>query len=101
MTIPLVSLTQYEGTDWKDYLTKISLYEIFKELIEEYVNDKETLTSYIRYITWAYSPNSPKIIQGMEWAKNKNEIFKEAEIKNTKENRKAVGVDGVFDSLIV
>ncbi len=35
----------------------------------------------------------------MEWQKNKEEIFKEAGIKDTKENRDTVGVDGVFINL--
>lgn len=86
MTIPVSAITQYEGNEWETYLDKICLYEIFKDLISEFGHDKELVTSLIRYIVWSYSVESDKIVYGMEWLKNKNEIYKICGLANRVNN---------------
>jgi len=76
MTIPTNDLINYDGIDWGDYLKKICLYDVFKDIVEEYQNDPETLTGLIRYITWTYSLDSNKIVLRQEWVINKRKIFK-------------------------
>lgn len=67
-------LLAYEGDEWDDYLTRICLIDIFKDLLTLF-KDKEALRQGIRYIVWAYSKNSDCIILGMDWLKNKKLIF--------------------------
>lgn len=85
MIIPTNDLINYEGYDWQDYLNKMCLYEIFKDLSEEYGSDSEVLTGLIRYIIWAYSLDSSKIVLRQEWVANKKRIFKAAELPITME----------------
>lgn len=80
MTIPTNDLINYDGTDWEQYLNKLALYDIFKDLCEEYGNDKCILTGLIRYVTWTYSVDSNKIVLRQEWLANKKRIFKAADL---------------------
>jgi hypothetical protein len=64
----------YSGDDWEDYLTKICLIDIFKDLIPIFKN-KEALTQAIRYIVWTYSKNSDADTLGGDWLKIKKRIF--------------------------
>ena len=80
MTIPISALTNYNGSEWEDYLDKVCLIDIFKDIISEFGNDKVLTTSIIRYIVWAYSVDSDKIVMGMDWLKNKKKIFDDAQL---------------------
>lgn len=80
MIIPTNDLINYQGDDWEQYLTKICLYDIFKDLFEAYGGDKKVLTGLIRYVVWAYSADSNKIIFRQEWLQNKKRIFKAASL---------------------
>lgn len=80
MIIPTNDLINYEGENWQEYLDKMCLYEIFKDLVEEYGSDKDILTGIIRYIVWCYSIDSNKIVIRQEWLSNKKRIFKAASL---------------------
>ncbi len=86
MIIPTNDLINYDGTDWKDYLGQICLYEVFKDLVEEYISDPEVLTGLMKYIVWAYSLDSNKIVIRRDWEKNKKDIFKAAELPKSMED---------------
>lgn len=83
MVSPFHSLTSYEEDNWEDFLNKILLIDIFLPVIEEY-HDKNVLKAVIRFIAYAYSPDSDKIILGRDWKKNKQEIFEFVMIKPEK-----------------
>lgn len=74
MTQPYYSIIEYEEDDWGEFLERVCLIEIFKPVIE-YYKDIGTLKCVIRYIVYAYSLESDKVILGMEWQKNKQHIF--------------------------
>lgn len=64
----------YSGDEWEDYLTKICLIDIFKDLIPLF-KDKEALTQAIRYIVMCYSKDSDCVVLGTDWVSNKKRIF--------------------------
>jgi hypothetical protein len=68
------SLITYNGSEWEDYLERITLYDIFKGLIKEYP-DKGDFTAVVKYIVYAYSVESEMIVLGSDWQKNKQKIF--------------------------
>lgn len=76
MVIPVFDLTRYNGDDWEDYLNNVNLFYVFKELIRRYGADKAVCTSIVRYIVFAYSVDSDKIVLGMDWLENKKQILK-------------------------
>jgi hypothetical protein len=78
MINPFKDLTTYTGTDWADYLDRISLLEIFKEVIEKYGAEPTYLQGVIRYIVWTYSKDSEKITLGTNWLENKKRIYADA-----------------------
>lgn len=67
-------LISYDGFDWEDYLNRICLIDIFKDLIPLF-KDKDALTQGIRYIVWTYSNQSDCITLGTDWHENKKRIF--------------------------
>lgn len=71
------SLMEYKYGDWEQYLKKIAMYDIFKDVIHEY-KDKDTVTCVIRYILWAYSVESDMVVLNTDWHKNKQAIFEKA-----------------------
>lgn len=74
MTEAYSEIIKFEEDGWEEFLEQICLYEIFKPVISAY-QDRDTLKRVIKYIVYAYSKNSDKIILGMEWQKNKQQIF--------------------------
>jgi hypothetical protein len=80
MTNPFQAIVTYEEDSWEDYLSQILLIDIFMPVIKEY-EDKQVLKSVIRYIAYAYSHDSDKIILGEDWHKNKKQIFEFVMIK--------------------
>lgn len=90
MIKPFKELTTYEGNDFVGFIKKILLYEVFKDLINEYGHDKGLLKQIIKYIVWAYSMESEKVVLGMDWEKNKKRIFDEAELPPSEEMQEAV-----------
>jgi hypothetical protein len=72
------ALISHEEDDWQEYLNKICLIDIFMELILNYGHDKQLLKSFIKYIAFAYSKESDKIIIGDDWEENKKRIFEAA-----------------------
>jgi hypothetical protein len=67
-------ILSYSGDEWEDFLTKICLIDIFKDLIPLF-KDKEALTQAIRYIVMCYSKDSDCVILGTDWVSNKKRIF--------------------------
>lgn len=82
MTNPYRAITTYEGLDWQPFLTELGLWEIFDGLFAYYASPGLT-TKVIRYIAWAYSEQSEKIITGMDWQENKRKIFDLAGLPGT------------------
>lgn len=74
MINPYQNIIEYDGEDWNDYLTKICLIDIFKDLIPLF-KDKSALTQAIRYLAWTYSKDSDCVILGTDWFENKKRIF--------------------------
>jgi hypothetical protein len=73
-------VVSYEENNWEEYLDRILLIHVFSPVIKEYSN-RDTLRGVIRYIAYAYSVDSDKIILGRDWKKNKQEIFEFVLIK--------------------
>lgn len=67
-------ILSYSGDDWEDFLTKILLIDIFKDLLPLF-KDKEALTQAIRYIVVCYSRHSEADIIGDDWLQVKKRIF--------------------------
>jgi ribosomal protein S20 len=78
------SLITYSANEWEDYLHRIALYDIFKDLLKEYP-DKEDFSCVVRYIVMAYSIDSDAVILNIDWQKNKQLIF-EKTAKQSKTN---------------
>jgi hypothetical protein len=84
------ALTTFEGDEWQEYLERICLIEIFKELIHNYKDQPGVVKSLIRYIVWAYSKNSEMVPVGGNWLNIKKRIFEAACIPLTTEFENAV-----------
>jgi hypothetical protein len=71
------SIVGYQNDDWKEYFDRIAMIEIFKPVIEFYKDDRVKLKCVIQYILHCYSVESEKVKLGMDWQKNKQEIFED------------------------
>lgn len=85
MTNLFKELTTFEGNGWTDYLERLGILDVFKELIEKYKERPNLLNSLIRYIVWAYSQSSDRVLLGTDWQKNKKQIYDAAELPPVKE----------------
>jgi len=85
MINPYSSIVSYDGDEWEDFLNKICLIDIFKELIIKYNDNRPLLKCFIRYIMYAYSKESNQILIGTDWLKNKKRIFEAAGFEPLKE----------------
>lgn len=74
MISPYSEIINYEEDNWQEFLERVCLIDIFMPVIKSY-QDLNTLKCVIRYIVYAYSQSSDKIVLGMEWQKNKQLIF--------------------------
>ena len=74
------SLITYNGNEWDEYIDRLTLFDIFKDLIKAYP-DKEDFTCVIKYILYAYSVESEMLVLGTDWLKNKQRIFEKANVK--------------------
>lgn len=74
MISPYQALTTYEQDDWRDFLEKCLLIDIFLPVLEEY-KDPQTVKLVIKYIVFAYSAQSEHVVLGKEWLENKIQIF--------------------------
>lgn len=74
------SILEYEGDQWDDFLTKICLIDIFKDLIPLF-KDKLALTQGIKYIVMCYSKESDCVILGTDWYSNKKRIFDRCDLQ--------------------
>lgn len=83
MISPFHSLINYEEGNWQQFLEDALLMDIFMPVIKEFP-DTQTLKLVIKYIMYAYSPDSDKIVLGMDWQKNKQKIFEHVLIKPEK-----------------
>lgn len=72
------SIISYEEDEWRDYLEKICLIDIFLDLLLNYGHDKPLFKSFMRYIVWCYSKDSDKVIISDDWETNKKRIFEAA-----------------------
>jgi hypothetical protein len=84
-------IVSYDGDDWQEFLDKCLVIDIFTPVIKEY-QDIQKLKSVIRYILYTYSQQSDKIILGMEWQKNKQQIFEFVQVKPEK---------GLYEDLVL
>lgn len=83
MIVPYNVLISYAESNWKEYLEEHSLLSVFNDLVAEYGSDNPLLTKLIRYIVWAYSLDSEKIVLGADWLQNKAEIFNSSGLPET------------------
>jgi hypothetical protein len=83
-------LTTYDGDEWQEFLEKICLIEIFKEVILEYNSEPGLVKCIIRFIVWAYSKDSDKVILGDDWLINKKRIYESADLPLTAEMENAI-----------
>ena len=73
MTLSYQALTTYEEDNWDEFLNKVCLIDIFRDLFE--VVEKEEIKYAIRYIAMCYSIDSDAVLLGSEWFTNKKRIF--------------------------
>lgn len=78
-------IINYEGEEWDDFLNKICLIDIFKELIIKYNGDRPLLKCFMKYIVYCYSKDSNMVLIETDWLKNKKKIFDAAGFKPEKE----------------
>ena len=83
MISPYHSIVNYEEDNWQEFLDKVMLIDIFMPVIKKY-SDLQVLKSVIRYIVYAYSADSDKILLGSDWQRNKQGIFEFVLIKPEK-----------------
>lgn len=74
------AIVSYEEDNWEEFLDKLTLFEIFKPVISLYLGHPGVLKPVMRYIVWAYSKDSDKVIIGDDWQENKKRIFDAAMI---------------------
>lgn len=72
-------LISYEGWEWDDFLSKMDLIWVFKTVLNGFP-DNTIRRGIIRYIVWAYSRTSDRVIMDMEWGKNKLRIFEDTDL---------------------
>lgn len=72
-------LIAYEEDSWEEFLTRLDLLHVFKPILG-LSTDKTVIRGIVRYIVWAYSKSSDKVIMDMEWERNKNNIFEETDL---------------------
>lgn len=77
MTSVYHSVVSYKGDDWEEYFDRIAMIEIFKPVIEFYKSDRVKLKCAIQFILHCYSVESDKVKLGIDWQKNKQEIFED------------------------
>lgn len=74
MISPFQHIISNEESDWQDFLEKCLLIDIFSPVLKSF-SDPGDIKVVVRYIAYAYSVHSDKIILGMDWQKNKQSIF--------------------------
>lgn len=74
MTEVYTALITYGQDDWEDYLERLTVFDVFKDLLDEYT-DRDIFKSVVRYILAAYSIQSEWIITSTDWKTNKKKIF--------------------------
>lgn len=67
-------LTTYQGNAWEEFLEQCSVIHIFKPILDRFT-DNGVRRPVIQYIVRCYSLDSPDLVIGMEWGKNKKIIF--------------------------
>lgn len=82
MTHPYYDIVNYEKDDLEEYLRRILLYEVFKNVIEEYT-DTGIAKKVIRFILYAYSMDSEMLSpNGNNWSKVSEEILEVVGLPN-------------------
>lgn len=76
MTIPTYEIIKYDDNDWEEYLNRISLYHIFKDVVVKYGKSSDICGGIIKYIISTYSVNSSRVVIGSDWVENKKNIAK-------------------------
>jgi hypothetical protein len=80
MTHAYQAIISYKGDSWEGFLEEIGVDDVFSPLLKEYT-EPHVFKSAITYILMAYSPDSPAIIMGAEWHKNKQSILEQAQVE--------------------
>lgn len=78
MTLAYQQLTTYEEDNWNEFLNKICLIDIFKDLFQ--VVEKSDFKYAVKYIAYCYSIDSDAIVLGTEWYANKLKIYSRSEL---------------------
>lgn len=75
MTNIYYDIVNYENDDFEEYLRRILIYDVFKNIIEEYA-DTIIAKKVIRYILYAYSMDSEMLSpNGNNWSKVSEQIL--------------------------
>jgi len=91
MISPFHSIVNHDGNDWEDFLEKCLLIDIFLPVLKNYTNVEDAKCA-IKYIAYAYSFQSDKVILGMDWQKNKQSIFEFVMVRPVK---------GMYEDLVL
>lgn len=76
MINPFNEITTYEGDSFDEYLKRLYLFDVFKEIFSEYP-DKNTCIGVVRFIAYGYSLDSNMLMTaGNTWGKVAPLIFK-------------------------
>lgn len=76
MTLPYQQLMEYEEDNWEEYLNRLAIIDIFKDLFT--VVKKEDFGYAIRYVLLCYSIESDAVMLGTEWYANKLKIYNQS-----------------------
>jgi hypothetical protein len=84
MILPYQSLITYEEDNWNEFLNKICLVDVFKDLFE--VVEEQDFKYAVKYIVWCYSVDSDSILLGTDWLLNKKKIFSKSGLPESYED---------------
>lgn len=84
MINPYQCIVDYEGDDdsFDEYLQEVHIFSIFEGLLTEF-SEKKIFKGVVRYIVWAYSPESNMLLlNGETFEKTSDRIFKKTGLPN-------------------
>jgi len=78
------SLINTDEYDYEEYLRKLHLFEVFKDVIKEYRDREdylEIIGAVVKFIAWGYSIESDMLfMNGEGWDKTRERIFKKTNL---------------------
>lgn len=84
MINPYSSLVNSDEYDYEEYLHRLNLFEVFKDIVNEYKNRhdaKDVIRGVIKFVLWSYSIESEMLLMnGESFEKTRERIFKKTEL---------------------